>query len=95
MPKISFLKNRSPIEVAQGAELMKTLLDAGIPVASSCSGDGICAKCKITIIEGLDHLSPENDAEQFLKTRHKLPTNVRISCQTFVQGDITIDTSYW
>lgn len=74
---------------------MKVLLDAGLPVASSCSGDGICAKCKIIIIEGLDHLSPENDVEQFLKMKHKLPLSIRISCQTFVHGDITIDTSYW
>ncbi len=95
MPKISFLKNRSPIEVARGAELMKALLDAGIPVASSCSGDGVCAKCKIITVEGLDQLSPENETEQFLKMKHKLATNIRISCQTFVHGDITIDTSYW
>lgn len=74
---------------------MRALLDAGIPVASSCSGDGICAKCKINVVEGLDQLSPENDTEQFLKMKHKLAPNIRISCQTFVQGDITIDTSYW
>lgn len=74
---------------------MEVLLEAGLPVASSCAGDGICAKCKITIITGLDQLSPENDIEQFLKSKHKLGSNIRISCQTYVLGDITIDTSYW
>ena len=29
--------------------LMTFLQDHGIPVASSCSGDGVCLKCKVTI----------------------------------------------
>ena len=74
---------------------MKALLAAGIPVASSCAGDGICAKCKIVVLDGLRNLSPETDLESFLKSRHKLPEKVRISCQTKVVGNITIDATYW
>jgi len=78
---------------------MQALLDHGLPVASSCRGDGVCAKCRIEIVspsaQDPKALSPETDLEKFLRERHQLPSNVRISCQTHVLGDITVDTTYW
>jgi 2Fe-2S ferredoxin len=94
MAKISF-KKRDPIEVLEGTTLMRALLDADLPVASSCDGDGVCAKCKIRILNGAENLSRPNDTEEFLKESHDLPKDVRISCQTHVLGDITVDASYW
>lgn len=103
MPWIHFRKARPSIEVPVGTELMQALLDHGIPVASSCRGDGICAKCRIEIVspagaeltEIAKNLSPENDSESFLRERHGLEPSERISCQTRVLGDITVDTTYW
>lgn len=74
---------------------MKSLLDADLPVASSCDGDGVCAKCKIVILEGAENLSKPNETEEFLKETNNLDKNVRISCQTEVLGDITVHASYW
>jgi len=95
MPTIRFRKNRAPIKVEVGANLMQSLLAHGLPVASSCRGDGICAKCRIEIVDGQQHLSPENDREAFLRDRHSIPDAERVSCQTSVLDDITIDASYW
>lgn len=95
MPIISFQKNRPSMEVPSGSNLMEVLLNVDIPVASSCHGDGVCAKCKIIITEGAEHLSKPNDLEEFLKERHKIPAGVRLSCQVQVHGDIKIDTTYW
>lgn len=95
MATISFLKGRPSINVEHGSNLMKSLLDHNIPVASSCGGDGVCAKCKIQVIEGMDNLSIENQTEEFLKEKNSLASDLRISCQTYVYGDITIDTNYW
>ncbi|WP_373998783.1 2Fe-2S iron-sulfur cluster-binding protein [Bdellovibrio bacteriovorus] len=95
MPLISFKKNRPAFEVPSGANLMKSLLEAGLPVASSCDGDGVCAKCKIIIVEGKENLTPENETEAFLRESKDLPKDVRISCQTHVIGDVTIDATYW
>lgn len=100
MPWIHFRKPRPPIEVQAGTPLMQALLASGIPVASSCRGDGICAKCRIEIVkptgpETAKSLSPENDDEKFLRERHNLSSTERISCQTLVLDDITIDTTYW
>ena len=96
MPVIRFAKNYPSLTVASGASLMKSLLDAGLPVASSCHGDGVCAKCRITVLEGaLEGLSAVGPVEQMLRDRLKIPREVRISCQTKVVGDVLIDTSYW
>ncbi|WP_347356845.1 2Fe-2S iron-sulfur cluster-binding protein [Bdellovibrio sp.] len=96
MPLISFKKNiHAPIEVPSQTVLMTALLDAGLPVASSCDGDGVCAKCKIVIVEGKENLTSENETESFLRETNNVPKDVRISCQTQVLGDITVDATYW
>ena len=95
MPKISFTKNFSPINVEAGANLMQSLLKAGIPVASSCYGDGVCGKCRLEIVEGAENLNPVGDLEQILRGRLRLDKSLRISCQSTVMGDITVDASYW
>jgi ferredoxin, 2Fe-2S len=95
MPKIEFVKNRAPIEVPVGANLMRALQNADIPVASSCDGDGVCVKCRMQILDGAKNLSPENDLEQHLRDMHNIPKNERVSCQVEVLGDIKINASYW
>lgn len=95
MPKISFLKNREPIEVPVGANLMRALQNAQIPVASSCDGDGVCVKCRMQILEGPENLSPVGDLEEHLKERHDLDRNERVSCQVEVLGDVKVHATYW
>lgn len=95
MPQISFVKNKAPLEVPIGTNLMQALLEADIPVASSCHGDGICCKCVVSVLKGTDHLSPRNQTEVELLERNPLSANQRVSCQTQVLGDIEIDTGYW
>lgn len=96
MSKISFSKkNKAPFDANPEQNLMQNVLEHGLPVASSCNGDGVCAKCKMTINNGLQNLTPETEVETFLKSKFKLAKNVRISCQTFVKGDVEVDTTYW
>jgi 2Fe-2S ferredoxin len=92
---IKFIKNKPSIEVPVGANLMRSLLSAGLPVASSCDGDGICSKCRIKIIEGPQNLSIPNDTELILKEQNSIGKEFRISCQTEVLGDVTVDATYW
>ncbi len=95
MHTIRFAKNRRPIQIEHGYNLMDALLEAGLPVASSCHGDGVCAKCRIEILEGSENLSPPTDLENLLKLKNPMPANYRISCQTQIFGDILIDATYW
>jgi ferredoxin, 2Fe-2S len=95
MPTIRFRKPRAPLQVEAGSNLMQALLTGGLPVASSCGGEGVCAKCRVETVDGADGLSPRTDLERSLAERHQIPANERISCQTCVDGDITVDTGYW
>jgi 2Fe-2S ferredoxin len=87
--------HREKIQVKKGTLLMNALTQADVPVASSCHGDGVCAKCRIKIVSGMEHLSPENETEKFLRERFSLSANERISCQASVLGSIQVDASYW
>lgn len=92
---IRFVRKFPDLQVESGTLLMEALLKAGLPVASSCHGDGICGKCRIRIETGLENLSKINEVEAIVRDRLKVPSDYRISCQTRVLGDILIDTSYW
>ena len=95
MPMIRFVRKYPDIEVAEGSLLMEALLKAGLPVASSCHGDGICGKCRIQIVGGAENLTKINEIEAIVRDRLKIPPEFRISCQSRVIGNILIDTSYW
>lgn len=95
MPTIRFVKAKPSIEVPPGANLMRSLLDAGLPVASTCGGDAVCAKCGIRIVEGVENLSPVNERELFLREQNGLRSGIRLSCQAEVWGDVTVDAGYW
>ncbi len=95
MPKIRFARKFPDLEVESGTLLMEALLKAGFPVASSCHGDGICGKCRIQILEGVENLSKINEVEQLVRDRIGIAKEYRISCQSRVMGEILIDTSYW
>lgn len=95
MAKVTLLKSGKVIQVPDNSILMKSLLDAGLPVASSCSGEGVCGKCHVKVIAGATNLSIETQEEQELREVHDVPKGNRISCQTTILGDVTLDTSYW
>jgi 2Fe-2S ferredoxin len=95
MPIIHFLKNRPPMTVDSDANLMSSLLEKGVPVASSCRGDGVCCKCLIEVVAGNQNLSPETERELFLREKYAFGKSARVSCQVKVLNDITIDASYW
>ena len=80
------------IDVEAGANLMNALLNAGLPVASSCQGEGVCSMCKVKI-EG-DVPEPAFFESETLRRNKTLPDE-RLSCQINVTTDLTITTRYW
>lgn len=99
MPKIHLKRLGRVVDVATGENLMSALMAAGLPVASSCHGDGICAKCGVFVESaGLpleQTLSPLSEDEVGFRDRGELPEGKRLSCQAIVLGDVTIDAPYW
>lgn len=95
MPVLRRPRRGDEFEVPLEANLMRVLQEKGVPVASSCLGDGVCAKCRLTILEGASNLSDPTAEEDFLRERENLPANVRISCQCRILGDVSVDAPYW
>lgn len=96
MPKIKFSKaNREAIEVPSGSNLMEVLLENNIPVASSCGGELVCAKCYVEVHDGSYNLNLCSQDERDFMEIKDIPKNCRMACKTIVEGDITIDTPYW
>ncbi len=95
MPRITFVKNKAPIDIPEGIVLMEALLAHGIPVASSCKGDGICGKCRMRIIEGVEHLASKSAAEIAVLEKNQANVGERLSCQIQVLKDLKVDTGYW
>ena len=78
-----------------GASLLRAALRAHLPVARSCRGVGVCAACRMRVVEGAHNLAPIGDAERQLATREPLRPNERYACLARVHGDVTVTTTYW
>ena len=103
MPVIKFEREAKAIEVEKGANLRKSALKAGINVYKglnllfNCQGHGLCGTCRVEIIDGEKNVTPKTPKEdwvlkgKFLIAR-KVKPGLRLSCQTYVNGDITVLT---
>lgn len=92
MPKVSLPQKNLILDVESGSNLMNALLAAGLPVASSCHGEGICSMCKVRI-EGSAN-SPESFETETLR-RNKCDADERLSCQICVTADLSVTAKYW
>ena len=92
MPKISIPQKNLSFNVENNSNLMNSLLDAGLPVASSCHGEGICSMCKVKIKGAAN--KPENFELETL-ARNKCQADERLSCQVLVTEDLTVTAKYW
>ncbi len=91
MPAIKIPQKNKIISVESGKNLMDALLEAELPVASSCHGQGVCSKCFVTVSPIGTHTELE------LKTleKNKLDLSKRLCCQIFVTNDLSVETTYW
>lgn len=78
--------------------LMGQCLAAGLPVASTCSGRGACARCAVSVLEGMEAISRPGTHESLVLSRNGLGGNIRLSCQCRVlnrAARIIFTTGYW
>lgn len=57
----------------------------------ACGGKGRCTTCKARILSGMSHLSDVTPHEQRLLNFNKLHTNERLTCQAYVQGNVSLE----
>lgn len=86
-----------PLNLRAEARIDESLLDVarrvGAPLGNSCGGVGVCARCKVRVVEGAENLSAPTSVEtRFAKG---FGEGERMACQAVVGGDCAVTTTYW
>ncbi|QEH32898.1 2Fe-2S ferredoxin-5 [Aquisphaera giovannonii] len=88
MPTVTVDGEKS-FEVESGKKLVLAIEDAGIDILHKCGGNAKCTTCRVEILGG--DLEPPVPAESARLAREAdLPSNVRLSCQVRVNGDLWV-----
>lgn len=83
------------VVVPSGTLLMDAVREAARPLASACGGEGICARCRVTVLSGSEHLSPPDDLEVRIARMQRLGGDERIACRARVLGDVSVTHASW
>jgi ferredoxin len=95
MPTVSFLPSHRSVTLAPGGTLHDAARQAGLPIASACGADGLCARCGVEVVAGREHLPPESEDEARAKRRNRIEPNLRLGCRVAPTGNVVITTPYW
>ncbi|MBW2242920.1 MAG: (2Fe-2S)-binding protein [Deltaproteobacteria bacterium] len=83
------------IHLTAGKTLMDAALDAGLPIASACGRDQLCARCGLQILEGREYVSAESPKEAEVKLRNRIAPALRLACLARITGPVEVTASYW
>ena len=102
MPIVNFVNEKKQIEVPVGANLRQEAMKAGIQVYPGihqvlhCPGIAQCGSCRVLIKKGMENASPMGVFEKLRLTPSLAyighADEMRLSCQTRVNGDMDIET---
>ncbi len=99
MNAASKLVTFTPLGRKAEAKADETLLDvarrASAPLGASCGGVGICARCKVRVVEGAENLSPPTSIESRIGAQRGFAADERMACQAVVKGNCAVTTTYW
>ena len=104
MPKVKFSAQNQELEVPEGGNLRKESLRAkialypGIHKYLNCRGLALCGKCAVAVTGGRENCSRPGFRERIRLFISYLPIGrepgeIRLACQTRVQGDIKVETT--
>ncbi|MCI0331049.1 MAG: (2Fe-2S)-binding protein [candidate division Zixibacteria bacterium] len=91
MPKVNFKNLDKMVEALEGQSILDAALDNDIALTHDCGGNCTCSTCHVVILEGMENLSPKDEAEQDqLEMAEGLTPTSRLSCQSRVFGDVAL-----
>lgn len=90
MASVMVAQTGRKIVCVERANLLKTLVDAGVFVDNPCNGTGVCGKCKVRVLSGA--VSDMSETEQRLLRPEEVTEGIRLSCMTEVLGDVEVET---
>jgi 2Fe-2S ferredoxin len=93
VPKITLWPSGETIEANETENLLIQLKKAGKDIKSSCGGCATCGDCVLVVRGGEGNLTPPTFEELRLLGNVFHITKERLSCQTRVTGEVTLDIS--
>ncbi|MBN3521302.1 2Fe-2S iron-sulfur cluster binding domain-containing protein [Algoriphagus lutimaris] len=85
--------------VVENDDDMNSLLDISIANQIThlheCGGHGRCTTCRVRILEGINNLNPKNQLEQETSYARKWDPSIRLACQSYPKGDVTLQRLIW
>ncbi|AGB20076.1 ASKHA domain-containing protein [Thermoanaerobacterium thermosaccharolyticum] len=84
--KVNYRGKHKEIEVYDGGNLFKVLVENGVPVPNSCGGYHTCGKCKVIVNERIPMI---NEEMQYLSDV-ELEKGIRLSCFLNVDRDLDV-----
>ena len=95
MGKVAFVPLDRSAETLEGETLLDAARRAGATIGNSCGATGICARCRVTVLEGGSNLSEPAALELSVSARRGLRPEERLACQAVVRGECKVTTDYW
>lgn len=93
MYKVTIMPSGETLSVNENESLLTALKEGGHYIKSSCGGHASCTDCVVKILTGEDNVNPpEFDELQLIGNVFHI-TKERLSCQTKLTGDVTVDIS--
>lgn len=89
MPSVTVAKTGEKINCSENANLLRTLLDAGVFIDNPCNGIGVCGKCKVKMVSG--QVSEMSETEKKIISVQEQKDGIRLSCMTEILGDVIVE----
>lgn len=83
------------VRVPRGTTLLEATRRAGLPMAYACDLEGLCARCGLEIVEGVEALRPPSAREQRAKAQNEIPSEQRLACLVRLETDLAVRATYW
>ena len=91
MTRIEITNTGQIVETSAAISILNSLQREGVSIRHVCGGKAQCGTCRYKIIKGEQYLSPVTEREQIRLDALGNPENVRLACQSYAFGDITIE----
>lgn len=90
MTHIYYHPDEKEVQPAAQETILKASLRSGIPHTHVCGGNARCSTCRVMIVDGLEYCGPRNEKEQLIANRLHFQPNIRLACQTQIQGPVKL-----
>ena len=88
---IEITVNNTSVAAEKGKSLLRAILKAKLPIATSCGGQGSCHLCRLTILQSDQELSQPNEIEMKALGNVCIQSGMRLACQITVNAPMQVD----